>query len=280
MHQIIPQVVEHPQPLEVGPGDLDVPHFREIPAVAHRHHHVGQRVEQDGDAEIQVVVAGKIERDENAGQIGQHIKAQVDAGADVALLGAGVKQPPGDQEVAGQGGQRLQKIDRVDGVPVGVRLYDEQRQKEVEHHRQRRDDPADEPVGPFVQRHVLADLFDIFGGQLLIQAVADDAAHAQLGDGKDAEHLFDHAGSAGDVDVKVGHKQRPRHQRQQQKQQTGPQRVSQIDDGTSCSHRRDLSGEMCEGGGGNCGRFCGKRALLRSGRWFAAVCRAGVHARR
>ena len=33
-------------------------------------------------------------------------------------------------------------------------------------------------------------------------------------------------------------------------------------------------------GGGKCRRFCGKRAPLRSGRWFAAVCRAGVHARR
>ena len=94
--------------------------------------------------------------------------------------------------------------------------------------RQPRNDQADDAVGPLVHRHVLADLFLIFGGDLLVETITYDAANAELGDGEKVEKLADDLRCRGDLRAEVIDEQTPRDEAQQQKQQTGPEGVGHI----------------------------------------------------
>ena len=98
MDEIVAQVAEDAERAEIFQRDFCVPHIGEVPAEAPGHRKVGRCVEQDGDAEVEHIVRPP-QRDRDAQQIGQHIEAEIDARADIALLRTGVHQPPGDKEV-------------------------------------------------------------------------------------------------------------------------------------------------------------------------------------
>ena len=93
---------------------------------------------------------------------------------------------------------------------------------------QPRNDQADDAVGPLVHRHVLADLFLVFSGDLLVETITYDAANAELGDGEKVEKLADDLRCRGDLRAEVIDEQTPRDEAQQQKQQTGPEGVGHI----------------------------------------------------
>ena len=106
MDQIVPQIVENAQVLKVRQRDLDVLDVGEVLFEPPRNKQVGADVEEDGHAEIQHVV-GPPHRHGDLGQRGEDVAAEVDLGAAVALLGAGVHQPPGNQKVTAQRGNHV-----------------------------------------------------------------------------------------------------------------------------------------------------------------------------
>ena len=237
MDQKIPQVVENPQFLEILEGNFYVMDIGKVLFEPPGDDKVGAGVEHDTHAKIQHIV-GRPQRDGNFGQIGGDIEAQVNAGTDVPLLGAGVHEPPGDQKIAGQGGQRVEAIHRVGGSPV--HLGHDPGQRRRPHRSQKADDQTHGAVGPLVHGHILADFFGVPGGDLLIEAVADDTAHTQLGDREKVEELFHHLGGGGNVVAEMKDQQPPGHKAQNQQQHAGPQRIGQIQNSFFGTQRRIL----------------------------------------
>src|SRR5699024_9250961 len=114
VHQIVPQIVEDAQVLEVLQTHLDVVDVGEILAEAPGNDQVGADVADDGHAEIEHIV-GEPQGHSDLGQGGKHVEAEVDAGAQIPLLGAGVHKPPGDKKITAQRGNHVERIDRVAG---------------------------------------------------------------------------------------------------------------------------------------------------------------------
>ena len=95
MHQKIPQIVENTQLFKVVDRDFYIMHIGEVLFEPPRNEQVGHDIEENRHAEIQHIVR-EPERDGDLGKACQHIAAEVDLGAAVALLGAGVHQAAGD----------------------------------------------------------------------------------------------------------------------------------------------------------------------------------------
>ena len=225
VYQKIPQIVENTQLFKVVDRDLNVVYVGKILPEAAGNQQVGRDVEEDRHAEIQHIVR-EPQRDGNFRQTRRHVAAKVNLGAVVALLGAGVHQAPGYQKVAAQRRNHVQSVHGVGrgGGHIGHDPPQHSRADEC----QPRNDHADDAVRPFVHRHILADLFLIFRGDLLIQPVADNAADAELCDREKVEQLADDLGRGGDLRAEVIDQQPPCDQPQQQQQQAGAKGVSHI----------------------------------------------------
>ena len=101
MHQKIPQIVKNTQLFKVVDRDFYIMHIGEVLFEPPRNEQVGHDIEENRHAEIQHIVR-KPERDGDLGKACQHIAAEVDLGAAVALLGAGVHQAAGYQKITAQ----------------------------------------------------------------------------------------------------------------------------------------------------------------------------------
>ena len=101
VNQIVPQIMENAQVLKVRQRDLDVLDVGEVLFEPPRNKQVGADIEEDGHAEIQHIV-GPPHRHGDLGQRGEDVAAEVDLGAAVALLGAGVHQAAGYQKITAQ----------------------------------------------------------------------------------------------------------------------------------------------------------------------------------
>ena len=225
MHQKIPQIVENTQLFKVVDRDFYIMHIGEVLFEPPRNEQVGHDIEENRHAEIQHIVR-EPERDGDLGKACQHIAAEVDLGAAVALLGAGVHQAAGDQKIAAQRRNYIQPVHSV-GRGGGHIGHDPAQRYRAEE-RKPRNDHADDPVGPLVHRHILADFFLVFRGDLLIQSVADDAADTELGDREKVEKLADDLRCGGDLRAEVIDQQAPRDKPQQQQKQAGAQGVGHI----------------------------------------------------
>ena len=219
VNQVILEVMEDAKILEIPQSNLDLVQFGEVLFIPCCHHQVGTGVEQDADAEIQNIV-WQPQRNGNAGQIVGNIKAEVDAGTQVPLLGAGVHQPPGDKEIARQRGDGVEQVNGIGRLDAGHAGHDP-RQGQRPDARQHADNHTHGAVCPFIHGHIFADLLGILGGDLFIQAVADDAANTEFRDGEKVEQLIHHLGCGGDIVAKVKYQQPPRGKAQQHQQQAG-----------------------------------------------------------
>ena len=101
MYQKVPQIVENAEVFKVVDRDLNVVYVGKILPEAAVNQQVGRDVEEDRHAEIEHVV-GEPQRHGNFGKARQHVAAEVNLGAAVALLGAGVHQAAGYQKITAQ----------------------------------------------------------------------------------------------------------------------------------------------------------------------------------
>ena len=101
VYQIVPQIVENAKIFKVCQRNPDILDIGEVLFEPPGDEQVGADVEEDRHAEIQHIV-GVPHRHGDLGQRGKDVAAEVDLGAAVALLGAGVHQAAGYQKITAQ----------------------------------------------------------------------------------------------------------------------------------------------------------------------------------